>query len=293
MSFITKLFVILSTLVSFAFVAIAGMLLASQEAYKTRYAAELVERQRDEWLQDRLRNYLAAIQERKRVEIQKRREALLIASERLTRNTLAKNNAVKVHEKVTQALNGFDNFTSRFDRIKDDYSSTLTGLIQKTKDLASRRDDLSARKAELWMHLTQAQAEVARLREHLNVLDYKLFVLRQNNMEKRQEIKLFLEADPTLTVPGFRGGVEPDNGEIVAVDQQYGVVIIDKGHNEHVEPHMIFTVTDGNEYVGQIEITEVYQFRSAGRILPNTLAKSLQPGNSVRPRAVYGSARGN
>lgn len=289
MSFLTKLFVILSTLLSFAFIAIAGMLLAKQEEFKTRYAAEKVEREREVWLQERMRNYLASLQERKRIELHKRREQLLIASEARARATQAKNNAVKVHEEVTKALDGFDNFTNRFDGIVREYRSTLDGLIQKTQNLARRRDSLSDLKSELWLHLAQSQAEVGRLREHLNVLDYKLYVLRQTNEEKRQLIRLYMEADPTLMIPGFGSELLP-YGEIVAVDQQMGVVVINQGHNSRVELNMVFTVTRGNEFVGNIEITDVYDNRSTGRIIQRTLNRPLQPGDKVRPRASFSSA---
>ena len=289
MSFVTKLFVILSLLLSMAFLVIAGALVAKQENFKHRYAAEAVERQRDDQLQDRLRNRLASAQERRRREIRQMREKILLSKETVVRSRHALVFASIAEQRVAEAMNSFTGIAGDFGPIMDSYRDTLQNLIDKGRALAERRNEMTRMRSEMWVHLAQAQAEVGRLREHLNVLDYKLYVLRQSNMEKRQTISLYMEVDPTLAQPGL-GAEMGDTAEVVVVDAEHNTIVISKGYNENIQPHAIFTIIRNGEYVAQVEITQVYEMRSAGQILPQTQKRAVKPGDTVRPRAVFGAS---
>ncbi|MGE3854636.1 MAG: hypothetical protein AB7K09_23085 [Planctomycetota bacterium] len=289
MSFVTKLFVILSLLLSMAFLVVAGALVAKQENFKHRYAAEAVERQRDDQLQDRLRNRLASAQERRRREIRQMREKILLAKEKVVRARHSLVFASIAEQRVAEAMNSFSDIAKDFGPIMDSYQATLDNLIQKGRALAERRNEMTRLRSEMWVHLAQAQAEVGRLREHLNVLDYKLYVLRMSNFEKRQTISLYMEIDPGLAQPGL-GETMKGNGEVVVVDAEHNTVVINLGHNEDIQPHAVFTITRNGEYVAQVEITQVFEMRSSGYILQQTQSRAVLPGDSVRPRAVFGAS---
>lgn len=287
MSFVTKLFIVLSIFTSLVFVLVAGTMVAKQENYKQRLASERVELEKEKISRDLLADHLAALQEEKRRMIHKEREHLLqIQAHRLR----AQSTAGLTGDLATQVdgqIKRFESVTEEFAAIIAAYRGTLDDLVARARTLANRKNEIMARKSELWLNVAEVTAEVGRMREDLNVLDYQLYHMNLVNQQKRQQISLYREILGAAQVDTW--GPDRPFGEVMAIDERLGgVVIINVGRNEGVQLHQIFTVVRGEQFCARIEIVNVYDQRAAGLVIRETVTRDIRVGDTVKPPAVFG-----
>ncbi len=285
MSFLTKLFLLLSILTGLCFVVVAGALVAKQENFEARYAKELIERKRDERLQELQRHHLAALKDSNRRQVLHERTRTLVATGAAQVATSEQQRVEDALEEVTAAVRRF-NHDFGFDDVTRSYETSLGSLVDNVNSLAERRNEVVADKATLQTHLTNAEVEIGRLRESLNVLDYNFYELRRSNQEFREVVRLYLEADDTLSARGFGGPTRP-SGRIDAVDADLATVVINVGANEEVQPNQVFSVISqrSGEFVAEIEVTDVFEMSSTARINTRTQRGAINVDDMVRPRA--------
>ncbi len=287
MSLVTKIFIVLTAIAGVIFLLMAGSLIAKQEQFKVRLAAERINRVHEELIQDRFQNRFAALLERKRRSIFKSREYILIQNAVNTNVKAKAENAQEGADRVKREVVRFDSIRNNFETVIKEYTTMLTNIMDQVEELAKRRNEVINRRNSLWTNLASIEAKVGHKRETINLLDYNLYRISHNNREKRQLIEIYREIDPSIYIPGMEGTLLPTGGEIISYDEEHLIVVINHGYNSNVEKHQIFTVTRSDKYIAQIEIFNVSPNRAAGRVLPRTMKEPIRVGDSVRPRAVF------
>jgi len=177
-------------------------------------------------------------------------------------------------ERYNQAEIKVKNANAEGQRTKDDLASTETD-IKKIKDqlgnlpagvtVETINEDIAKKKstiAENAAKVTKGEEETQAKQKELKKVQDELTDV-QHRIEERK--KLFERNRLTAT--------------IVAVNNDWGFVVIDGGANKSITTDTKLLVTRGNDTIGKLAIVQV----EPNKTLANIVQKSLRPGTSIAP----------
>jgi hypothetical protein len=161
----------------------------------------------------------------------------------------------------------------------------LTNLSTEVKSLASTLDtakksaDDANDKARKFND--RANVEVLRsqqLEEQVNALGKELAQLRETAEQQKIRLAMFEKERGSLP-PGTE--VAPMlNGKVVGVRED--LVVVSLGKDEGVKPGMVFRVSRGNQYLGEIQVKTVYKDMSGAQIVYLVQGAQIQEGDDAQ-----------
>ncbi len=280
MSILTKIFVVLVTVLSVLLVALIVPFVANTENFRSQLSQA---NQRIVGLEDKARDYqveINAAQEAVREQINELNNKIgkLTGNINTLQSDLATARAEKQSE--TAKLAQLEASVSLLSAADDTKSKLLEGMQTELTDKRDQVVKLDRQRIELSDRVNQLQGDnealtrsVRRTREQATALEQAMAEINQKIETLPDDAKVIFRGGER-SVALVEGGVEPTGivirGQITKVQVVEGTtfVQINVGQNDKVEPNMKFYVhTMDNKYVGTIVISAVDTDASAGRVV--------------------------
>jgi predicted nucleic acid-binding Zn-ribbon protein len=291
LSILTKIFVVLVTVLSVLLVALIVPFVANTENFRGQLADA---NRRIIAAEDKARDYqveINAAQEAVRMQV----EELSNKTQKLTStiNTLQSDLATARAEKQSETaklaqLEASVSLLSAADDTKtkmlDGMQSELTERRDQVVKLDRQRIELSDRVNQLASDNEALSRNIRRTREQATAYEQALAAINARIQSLPDDVRLLL-TEPDRRVAAVEGGVEPDfviRGQVTKVEIVEGTtfVQINVGQNDRVEPNMKFYVhTSDNRFVGTIVISAVDTDAAAGRVVLSS--GKINPGDNV------------
>jgi methyl-accepting chemotaxis protein len=208
-------------------------------------------------------------------EVRKTRKEVVLIEDNMKK---AGDEVAQETERLNQAKIKLKNVTGEADRSTQDITEKQTRL-----------KDLQDKLAEVFKKLPPGTT-VETLAETVN--QYKTTIANNTKVAedaavatkaKQEEVKKFrAELESTVKRLDDRKGkfeLNSLNARVVAVNSDWGFVVIDAGENKKITPETKLLVTRGNQTVGKLSIIAV----ESTKTVANIDAKSLRSGLSIAP----------
>lgn len=282
MSTLTKVFVVLTLVLSIGYCVAAALLFAYSHDYRMKYEAEQADHQetRDE------KNQEIADLNSKVEGYEKQIDALEADREKLKRDNS------ELEKDLDEKQHAFDDLDRTYKTLNDahmtltrtvgDLEDRLAGQQDKIDDLQTRLTEIDDEKNKLAMELTTLKDDKDRLEDKLVATRKEL----HDNEEKRKEYEDVLARLEKMgvNIPEIIVRAEPVHGQILAVDPETDIVVISIGANAHVTKGMKLSVYREDKFVGSIKVISVFPDMSSARILRELTRREVQPGDNVTNR---------
>ncbi len=280
MSTLSKIFVVLTLLLSIGYCVAAAFLYAYSQDYKAMYEKEQADH--------------AATVEKKDEEISGLNSDIVtltgqnVAFERDSEK-LKRDNS-DLNSKLTEKQQAFKDLDQAYKTLNESHM-TLTRTADDLKNNLKAEQEKVNRLRELLAKSTGKNdaltKEMAVLKDDKDKIDKKLLATRKElhkNDEKLKEyenVLLKLESIG-IDVPSIiiQGG-EPIHGQVLAVDPETDLVVISIGKNGHVTKGMKLSVYREDDFVGSLSVISVFADMSSARILRDLTPREVQPGDNV------------
>lgn len=156
-------------------------------------------------------------------------------------------------------------------------------IDEQRGQLENRNIELERRNIDLNERVNELSSQVAVLVQKQRQQDQQINILQDENQKLSQKTGIAPGApfEPVLrgVAPRQPMGAAKINGRVVAVDGDH--VTISVGSNDNVGKGMVFVVSRGSQYVGDVEISDVEPDLAAGRLVSSSRGVSPQKGDSV------------
>lgn len=280
MSTLSKIFVVLTLLLSIGYCVAAAFLFAYSQDYKAQYEKEQDLRKEDS--------------QKSEVEISGLKSdvtALTSQSDALEKdNDKLKRDNTEVHADLKESQRAFIDMDQAYKtlntahvatvRIADDLKNSLEAEQEKVERLKKQIAEATDKNEGL-------TNEIAVLKDDKDKIDKKLLATRKElhkNEEMRNEYESILAK---LEASGIDVGVvvvnggDPVHGQVLAVDSETDIVVISIGDDAGVVKGMKLSVYREDNFVGSLSVISVYPDMSSARILRELTQKEVQPGDNV------------
>ena len=270
MSVLTKVFVVLVTLLSVALVSSMVPFVANTENWRQQYEAEKKARQ--------VADFAARARQEELDQYRSNRQAELLALaqqikqlERQIGDNQHQENTLRAQMKGKDLR--IDSLTGSESQARADLRIQIATNSAQANELNHRRDEMRAQATKL-VQLELRRNELANdndvLKQQLRYYEEQIYALQQSK-EKLEETLARFPKEIVDTYTGEKAGVEFDPahkivGKVTAVRSMADdtFVEVDVGKNDEVLPGMRFYVRRGMQYVGTLVITTVYEREAAG-----------------------------
>ncbi len=273
MSVLTKVFVVLVTVLSVMLVALIVPFVANTQDYKKMFSAADDQRAIAERAAAIRQDELSASQEKdsEQTASLKRQNENLVSQINLLSQSLADSEAKALNEQGKNAkfeadLSRLTSANQQYAQIAQEVQQELTRrrsdtVAQQTKiiQLGDRNNELESQLDTLTRQVRRVREQTVQLQEQNTVLETKLAQLPP---EWRAKV-LHEEVAPAPFVPE-----SPIKGEVTSVEQleKDTFVQVNVGRNDGVAENMKFLVHRSNQFVATLVITKVDARASAGRL---------------------------
>ena len=277
MSVLTKVFVVLVTLLAVAVVAVTVPVVARTENWRAKYDNEQTQRQQAETAARHRTAELAALQSRL--------AANLAENDAELATLRAENAALDETNKALEAANADlearqRDFEARLAQLAADGTRNQSILQGVMAELSDRREAM----LELQRQSVRNLDTINQLQSNTDALTKQLRLRREQTValqEQVAELEDLLSRVPPVILASIRGtpADQPgtDNtfvppfeiaGEVTDVAQHEGVTLVELnvGSNDRVEQNMRFMVYRGGTYLGEVVIVSVDKNASAGKV---------------------------
>lgn len=216
-----------------------------------------------------------------------------------------RNAAIKSVEQVTQVAEEVNVVQGELDSESEKVKSQKLKIAQADNDIKRTQDDLDGRNAklaELKLKLDKLPQGVKpeTLIEDTNRIKKAIADLQVEAEEKKKQVALE-EAKVADTRKGLdelirkieerKKGFDRNSlsAQIVAVNSDWGFVIVNAGQSKGITEASKLLVTRGTQTVGKLSIVSVQGDRTVANILPDTLAEGMNiaPGDRVILENLY------
>ena len=274
MGVLTKVFVVLVTILSVSLVAIIVPFVANTENYKLQLDESLTAKTAAEEIARLRQNELAAAQstQSEEVTMHKAKSENLTTQLNLTMQRLAESEARTQAESTK--LSKFEADWSRLSAANQQYAQITNGLQSELKQRREQTVDLQTRMIQLADRNNELESQLEALTRQVRRVHEKMTNLQEQNADLESKIaqlppqwqtKLLSSEETAITpfVPDT-----PIRGQITRVErlEEEIFVQVDIGTNDGVAQNMKFLVHRGSQFMGTLVITTVDAQSSAGRM---------------------------
>jgi myosin heavy subunit len=284
MSPIARAFMVINLLLSGMFLAYAAFYLQQHDTFKTKYEGEVAAHQKTTAESEQKYTALSQQASRLQTDLQAATQSNTEKDARVkqadeentalkARMDAAQNKLDKVEAHLGTVSTTIDNQNKRIEELT---TQTLKDKEDRSKALAER-DDMENR-----MKLAEASLEKSKGRENelVGELNDKNENLRKANMT------LELVAAKYPDYKNVIGNLVPDvDGTVLEVNTSLGSVAISLGENQAgVQKGWRFAVHDGQNYKGEVRITEVTANMALGMIETQRPGQTINKGDKATTR---------
>ncbi len=155
--------------------------------------------------------------------------------------------------------------------------STLSGKVQSLattlQEAQKRAEEANKRALAATQKADQNFLQRAQLEEEIVALQEELKKLRQENEEIKIKYEILTKVGP--------GGVAAPKIEAKIVGVQGDLAVLSVGEESKVQPGMIFAVSRGNKYLGDVKVQTVYKNMSGARIIYLVEGAEIREGDDA------------
>ncbi len=194
-----------------------------------------------------------------------------------TRGELAttQTNLTKANERIDGLSTQLANETKRANELSDDLDSERAG----TKRLKRKLDDKIARVEELEADLRKKKSKIISLGNEKEEIAAKLSKLGEQRYNLEEQI-----TDSEIIDLGKISVTAMQNikGNVMAVNKEFGFVIINLGAKDKIARGTVLFVYRGNKLVTKVEVDRIYEDMCSANILANWKKLKLKVGDQVK-----------
>lgn len=279
MSTVSKIFVVLTLLLSIGYCVAAAFLFAYSHDYRIKYEDEKAAHEESRKQKDReIANLKSKVEGH-----EKQIDALEAEGEKLKRDNDELKNDLDEKQRLYDDL----------DRANKTLNETHETLMRMADDLKNHLKEEQENVTALKDKLAEAEEknnaltnELAVLKDDKNKIEKKLLATRKEFHKNEETLKGYEDILAKLEASGINVRVipvtaEPVHGRVLAVDSETDIVVISVGANAHVTKGMKLSVYREDKFVGSISIISVFPDMSSARILREETQREVQPGDNV------------
>jgi len=275
LSILTKVFVVLVTIVSVAVMALVVAFSANVENYKAKWTTEkdlrvAAEGNAEQWQEE----FSRMLDYRREMELQHAeamadlerqntalKNELTTAQEQIQTLGVEKSTLVAQNSRLT-ALN------AQLTAMKEGADTDLTKLRQTTTDQARQIVELTDRNAELSAEKNAQEAIARRLAERNTILEEEIHTKEVLLSKVPQDVMSEVLGQQTKIPDAPKWMDPPVYGKVVRVNEKGGEIYLELnvGTNEGVQENTLFMISRGETYLGDLVIESVDVNAAAGRI---------------------------
>ena len=278
MSQVARVFVVLNLLVAAGFLFTASTFLAVNQDYKTKLEAEKEAHAKTQGeFAAKVEQFTNDLAEAERVRQNAREQKAVLETENGRLTTQINAMTAQLSTKDTQ----ISELTNNLSKLEEDVQRQGTFVAKLTKD----RDDAfadarSAREGE-----KTAQGKLLAEENKNRDLSNQVAELNRNLVAANEKIG---NLDNMITFARSKGisfgnllMMKRVNGAVTAADNNEMIAMISVGKNKGVQRGYVFDVVRGSDYVGRIEVDEVYPNSAACTIKLLAQGAMIQPADIV------------
>ena len=279
MSIISKIFVILTLLLSIGYCVAAAFLFAYSQDYKAMYGKEKGEHARNiEEKEGEISGLKSDV-----TTLKSQNTALVTDGEKLKRDNS------ELDSKLMDTKQRFEDVDQAY-KTTNESLMTLTRTVDDLKNNLEveqeKRDKLRERLAEAMEENEEFTNEMAVLKDDKDKIEKKLLATRKElhkneEMLKEREDVLAKLQDAGIDIPRTIVETELVHGQVLAVDSGTDLVVISIGNNAHVTKGMRLSVYREDKFVGSLSVISVFADMSSARILRELTQREVHPGDNV------------
>lgn len=277
MSTMTKVFVVLTAVLSIVASVLFIASAAQWQNYKQAYETAQRERDAESTLRKSLDATLAA-------SLAMKDDIIANQARQLADSQLQQQELSDKHGELEAELNRARNEEVASEAARTRLRETLGVITAELKGLQAQNKDLLSDNIQYQTRISQLNTQLLDLTAQATILTEEVRNLKQKNYAYEQQLnstqavavldtgKLSTEAPPI--VPSITGDIL---GEITGVRDSYAQVNI--GETSGVVEGMSFMVYRGRTYLGEFEVQRVLPNEAAGRL--NTVQGEVRPGDRI------------
>jgi septal ring factor EnvC (AmiA/AmiB activator) len=282
MSTITKIFVILTLILSIAYCAAAAFLFAYSHDYKLKFEDEQKAHQATTEAKDAVIAELTS-------KVEGYEEQITSLN---TENAALKRDNDELKGTLDEKARELDDLKSAHKTLNE---SHLT-ISRTVEDLESRVMEQSDRITGLEENLDKAEerndnltAELTVLKDDQEKLENKLIATRKElktSEDSRREYEDIIRRlqEAGIKIPPILVPAEPIHGQVLAVDPDTDIVVLSVGANGNVTKGMKLSIYRDDAFVGSVTVISVFPDMSSARILRGMTLREIMPGDNVTNR---------
>lgn len=279
MSTVAKILVVVNLVLAGAFLASASNFLGHQENWRRKWDALDVETKKD--ISQLMEQNKAHVEEFDRLDTQTRdiqtsNEGLRKSNNAVnSENDMLKQSWTETSSQLTRATAALQKSQNTIDSNR----TLIDGLQQERTSLKEAlKSALDQREAAI-RSLNEKEVQFENLLANKQTLEERIESLKNENRSLR------LSAENAIAKLGGSGDTPLDQpdflGQIIAVAPEGDLAIISLGAEDGVKRGHRLTVSRGNSFVGELEITRVEAKQAAGRISKAFAKGKVQRGDRV------------
>jgi hypothetical protein len=269
-SILSKIFVIVNMLLAVAFATFAITLYSKQVHYYEQQRK--VEIERDEIKADLskqitdLKGELATAIIDKKTANERRDQAIVDADKYANEKATAKAEALAATEKATTAVENMDALVKLNSNMRKELAEGRkvvvalkereTVLRTNTAELKKERDDLKNQVNRSRQDLAELHSDRTRIAEELANAEYVIATLIKKGYDVYK-----------IVGPGALGNIPDVRTKVVDVRPATGHVALGVGKDSGIKEGFIFLIHRGDEYIGKVRVTTVWNNFSGGTIV--------------------------
>jgi DNA repair exonuclease SbcCD ATPase subunit len=278
MSTFTKILIIIIFVMSLVYLGVSATLFSLRVDYKSRLEKETKAHEESNQNAKKKIDGLTSEISTKNIEIQRLQNELIVTQNELT-NTYS--SSLVLEKKFTDLLNDINELRKRYETLaanleeqtkKNNELQTLLDEHRKNKEQAeSDRDTIQAKFIETEDKLVKAEKNLAELEQ-------QYVAMAKDLNYSKTELDFYRKKVPNLKPIG---PVEPIEGKVLAVSNQYDLVVISVGKKDKVDVGVEFTVYRGNKFIGKVKVEKVDNEWSSAMSLKEFTVEKVQVGDNV------------
>lgn len=279
MSTLSKIFVVLTLLLSIGYCVAAAFLFAYSQDYRAMYEEEQAEHKKDV---EEGKDKISAL-ESNVTTLTSQNTALDDESKKLTRDNSELNGKLadtqQRLEDVDQAYKTLNETHMTLARTNAD---NLENLKSERKEVANLNDRLK----EAIEQNDDLTNETVMLKDDKDKLNKKLLATRKELHKSEEKLKEYEDVlarieSSGIKIPDILLEAEPMHGQVLAVDPETDIVVISVGNNANVAKGMKLSVYREDKFVGSLSVISVFEDMSSARILRELTQREVLPGDNV------------
>lgn len=293
MSTLSKVFVLITFVLTVVYVTVSATLFANRKNWKLDSLANLEKFEEvtkaKEGLNAEFGNYKGH-KEKQLTDLKNKASIARTKTESVTadleRTKVERDNAQEAAQRV---LNELSKISDQLKQQRETQKDTMDRLTEAEEE----RDILKQDKEELRDQKVQLEAEKLDLTKALGrETDFARDLSEE--LKEKSQILAIVKRD-------FLGGVDlpallkrsaplpanPIRGKVIGIDSELGLVIISVGRDEQVKERYSFIIYRGSNYVAKATVDQVFDDMSACTVITEFKAKEPQIGDEVTTRLLF------